>query len=208
MTSIRKLGLAALALAAAPAFAAPTTIDFEGTTSFASVGNYYNGVGGPNWGISFTDSALALSNDALGPYFSHAPTNGTVMFAADQPTVMNVAAGFTGELSFWYSAQASELDVVTIYGGANGTGAELGSVSLSKNAQLGGCTDSAYCNWQRITLSFTGTAQSVAFGGVGNAAFDNITVNTVSAVPEPATFGMLAFGLAGLSVVARRQRRS
>ena len=208
---------AALLLAAAPAFAANTLIDFEGATSFASITDYYNGgsdsagaMGPSDFGVSFTGAAQALANDELGPYFSNAPTPGTVMFATDSSAVMNVAQGFTGELSFFYSAASSALDVVTIYSGLNGTGNVLGLVSLSANAQMGGCSDSAFCNWQRIALSFAGTGQSVSFGGnAGGVAFDNVAINTVTAaVPEPQTTAMLAFGLAGLMVAVRRQRRS
>jgi hypothetical protein len=213
---VPSLALAAALAAAAPAIAATTLIDFEGATSFASISDYYNGgsdsagVFGPvNHSISFTGDALALSNDAVGTYFSHAPSAGTVMFSAPGgDSTMNVAQGFTSELSFIYSAATSALDVVTIYSGLNGTGAALGSISLSGNAQLGGCSDSAFCNWQKISLSFAGVGQSISFGGnAGNVAFDNVTINTVSAVPEPQTAAMLAFGIAGLMVTVRRQRR-
>jgi hypothetical protein len=95
---------------------------------------------------------------------------------------------------------------VTIYSGLNGTGNVLGSFSLSSNAQLGGCSDSAFCNWQRIALTFAGTGQSISFGGeAGNVAYDNITV---TAVPEPGTYALMALGLAGVMVAVRRQRKA
>jgi hypothetical protein len=205
---MKMLTLAA-ALLAAPAFAADTVIDFEGVTSFASIQAYYDGgtdsagAAGPNLGVSFTDAALALSNDALGPYFSHAPSPPSVMFATDATATMNVAAGFTGELAFWYSASAPALDVVKIYSGADGSGALLGAISLSENATLGGCSDSPYCNWQRISLSFAGTAHSVSFGGnFGSVAFDDVTI---TAVPEPASALLMALGGCGLLLAARRR---
>lgn len=209
------IAAAAALLAALPAFAANTLIDFEGVTSFASVADYYNGgsdgagVSGVNLGLAFSGAALALSNDGLadspsGNYFSNAPSAGSVMFVADSSAVLNVAKGFTGEISFYYSAVSSEFDVVQIYSGLDASGSSLGSVSLSRNAQLGGCGDSPYCNWQQITLSFAGTGQSISFGGVGNVAFDNIAI---TAVPEPETYGMMALGLAGLMVAMRRQRK-
>ena len=209
----QSLVAAAVLLTGASAFA--DTLDFEGATSFASISNFYNGGtdsngvgGGVNYGISFTGDALALSNDELGPYFSNAPTAGTVMFSAPgADTTMNVAKGFISELSFYYSAATSALDVVTIYSGLNGTGDVLGSISLSSNAQMNGCSDSAFCNWQKISLSFTGVGQSVSFGGnAGNVAFDNIAIT--SAVPEPQAAALLALGMGGLLVAVRRQRRA
>jgi len=205
------LAATAALLAAAPAFAAQTLIDFEGVGSFASIAEYYNGgtdsAGntGSQLGVAFSGAALALSNDELGPYFSNAPSAGSVMFATDASALLNVAKGFTGEISFYYSAASSALDVVTIYSGLDGSGAVLGEVSLSRNAQLGGCSDSAFCNWQRLSLSFNGTGQSISFGGnYGNVAFDNVTI---SAVPEPQSAAMLALGLIGLTTFLRRQRK-
>jgi len=213
MKFIRTLTAAAALLAAVPAFADNSTlIDFEGVTSFASVADYYNGgtdsagASGTDLGVSFTGAALALANDELGPYFSNAPTPGTVMFATDSSAVMNFAKGFVDEVSFYYSALNSALDVVTVYSGLNGTGNVLGSFSLSGNAQLGGCSDSAFCNWQRLALTFAGVGQSISFGGEpGNVAYDNISV---TAVPEPGTYALMALGLAGVMVAVRRQRKA
>lgn len=212
MTVTIRLAACSILLAAVPAFAASTLIDFEGTTSFQSVADYYNGgsdgagqAGGSNFGLSFTGAALALRNDALGPYFSNAPTPGTVMFASDATAALNVAQGFIGELSFYYSALTSSLNTVTVFSGLNGTGPVLGSINLAANAQQGGCADSPLCNWQRVALSFGGTARSVGFGGnAGNVAFDNIAITPI---PEPASYALLLLGLAGMAGLARARRR-
>ena len=199
MKTLHLAALSAALLASLPALAnTHLVLDFEGVASFAPVGDYYAG-------ISFSDAALGLKNDELGTYFSHAPTPGTVMFASDSSAVMSVAKGFVGEVSFYYSAASSALDVVTIYSGLNGTGSELGSISLSKNAQLGGCSDSAFCNWQRISLTFNGTAHSMSFGGnAGNVAFDNLAI---TAVPEPGSAVLMALGGAVLLLGARRRQQ-
>jgi len=184
MKFIRTLSAAACLLAAAPAFAANTLIDFEGVTSFASVAAYYGGG---------TDSAGAAGTNL-----------GAVMFATDSSALLNFAAGFVDELSFYYSALSSAFDVVTIYSGLDGSGSVLSSISLTANAQLGGCSDSPLCNWQRVALPFAGTGRSIGFGGnAGNVAFDNIAI---TAVPEPETYAMLAMGLAGVILAVRRQR--
>ncbi len=207
---------AIVATTALPAVAAgPDTIDFEGVTSYASVANYYNGgsdgagaVGAQNLGVSFSGAALALANDPLGPYFANAPTPGTVLFATDSSAYLDAAAGFTGSVSFWYSALTSALDGVTLWSGTDGAGTLLGSLGLGANAQIGGCTSAPLCNWQQVSLSFAGTAHSIGFGGnAGNVAFDNITITAaVNPVPEPATASLLALGVAGVWLSVRRRR--
>jgi len=211
MKALSALAAAAAMLAVTPAFADPATIvDFEGVTSFSSIADYYNGgtdsagASGSNLGVSFTGAALALSNDELGPYFSNAPTAGTVMFATDATAVMNFAQGFVTDMSFYYSAASAALSAVTIYSGLNGTGAILGTFDLAANAQSG-CNDTAFCNWQLASLAFSGIAQSASFGGnFGQVAFDNLTVTTV---PEPQAYAMMLLGLAGVAVAVRRRRK-
>lgn len=212
---MNRLALAALvastALAASPTLAQTFTLDFEGAEGYVNpVLEFYNGgtdgegQSGPNYGVSFTAAAVALSNDELGPYFSNAPSPLTVMYAADTTAIMNVAAGFFGTVSFQYASLFSVLGTVEVYAGLNGTGALLGSASLAGNAATG-CTGSAFCNFDLASVNFVGTARSISFGGgTPNVLFDNITI---SVVPEPGTYAMLLAGLGALSLVARRRRQ-
>ena len=198
----------ALIAAAVPAVAAQTTIDFEGTGSFGSILEFYNGGvdaagnSGANYGVSFTGSAMSLSNDATTQYFSHAPTPGTIMFVADQTAFMNVADGFTNSVSLYYSSIGVAANAVNIYSGLNGSGDLLGSFSLSDNAQSG-CSDTFVCNFDQSIVTFSGTGKSIAFNSGVPAGYDNVSITPV---PEPTTYALMMLGLAGIGMVARRRR--
>lgn len=185
-----KLAPLALALGlASPAFAAaPLSVDFEKTWGYQElVDNGYDGV-------SFTN-VLGLSNDADFTYFQNAPSPLGVAFVqldgvTNTTAYMNVAAGVTGGLSFYYAG--TDTATVKAYAGLNGSGALLGTVTL---ASTGG-----YDSWKQAVLSFNGAAQSFDLTGTaGIAALDNI-----AAVPEPSSVALLLAG--GALLVARRRR--
>jgi hypothetical protein len=204
--AMKMIYAATLALfAATPAFAADTLIDFETVTSFASIGEYYNGGAdsagaiGPALGVSFTGDALALAND-FETYFSHAPSPLGVLAPVGADATLNVALGFTDAISFWYSSSAF-VSQINVWSGLGGTGEILASFNLVANATHG-CSDSAYCRFDQLSSTFAGTAHSVSFGNAaGVAAFDDIRI---TAVPEPTTALMLSLGLAGLFLSRRR----
>lgn len=203
---------AALVLATTtPVWAAgPIAIDFEGAVGYVnSIAEFYNGGtdaagnSGPNLGVSFTDAAVGISNDAFFTYYSNAPTGGTVMAAFDSSATMNVAMGFTGQLTFWYASSATTLDAVNIYSGLNSTGTLLASASLFGNAKLG-CNDTDFCRFDLTSVKFAGVAKSVNFGGNAQfVAYDNIGITPV---PELDTYAMLAAGLVAMAFIKRRQQ--
>lgn len=198
MPAMKLSSIAACSLfLASSAFAAPTTlIDFEAPPSFASIGSFYDSLG-----VVFTEDALALQNDPLGPYFSNAPSPIGVMFAAGPDATMNVALGFKDEISFSFSSSKLLVSAVNVYSGLDGMGTLLASFNLAANAQVG-CSDSPYCRFDRISSTFGGIAKSVTFGAsADSAAFDDIAI---TAVPEPGSALLVALGLAGLLVSRRR----
>ncbi len=199
--------------AASPAFAT-TTIDFDAVTSFESIADFYNGgtdsagATGESLGISFGGDAIAVANDTANfpAYYLNAPSPLAVMTPVGADSALNAAAGLTGSVSFYYSAVSSVTNGVQVWSGLNGTGSLLASFDLVANDPAGGCNDGKtdYCNFALVSGSFTGTAESVTFGNAtGVAAFDNVTV---AVIPEPATYAMMAAGLAGLALTVRRRR--
>ena len=205
--------LAAGLLSAAPSFANTVTLDFEGVSNSGSINNFYNGgtdipanntttaTSGVNYGISFGGDALAFSNDAYTTNYSNAPTNGTIMSAVGSDAALNIASGFTGPVSFYYSSIAESQ--VQVFSGLNGTGSVLGTFSLLNNAQSD-CVDTTFCHWDIASLNIDGVAKSIQFGTTTyTAGFDNVTVN---AVPLPAAGWAMFSAISGLGVLARRKR--
>ena len=200
----KKLLALALVAATSPAFASSAfTVDFEKTWDFSNgdVNDYYNGgtaadgTSGANLGVSFV-GVSGLSNDALGPYYSNAPSSQGVAYAHDT-AFMNVASGVDNNLTFWYSSAAVVAGAVTAWTGLNGTGDLLGSFDLAANG--------TYDNWTQTTFSFTGTAQSF---NLTTAALNNVAFDIISSVPVPAAAWLFGTGLAMFGAVRRRGKAS
>jgi hypothetical protein len=210
MKSMFIAALAATLFAAGPASSASITIDIDQPSSFGFIEQFYAGgtdslgLAGPDLGVAFGPDAMALRNDETGPFFSGAPSPIGILTAVGSAATMNVAAGFVGEVSFWYSS--AEAVQVNVWSGIDGTGSVLKTFQLANNA-TSGCSASPFCNWEKLSLNLGAGAvgRSITFGDAGAmTGFDNVTV---TAVPEPESVVLLAFGLAGLGVAVARKKQ-
>lgn len=159
-------------------------LTFEGLNNDQSIGQYYNGgtngdgVGpGPNYGIYFSENALALISREGGGTgnFSGAPTPHTGMyFLSGTAATMNVPDGFRDGFSFYYSTPF-EVAQIRVYSGLNGTGERLATLDLPLTPR--GPDQHPYYPFLPIGVSFEGVARSVDFAGTENRLiFDNITI--------------------------------
>jgi hypothetical protein len=98
-------------------------LTFEGIGSNVLVGNFYQAL----YGITFAGTAIAnIDSDAGGTgNFGGEPSPNTAI-AMHQGATMNVPAGFTIGLSFWYSIPhfyiAQPIPTISLYSGVNGGG--------------------------------------------------------------------------------------
>ena len=227
--SIRAVAAAVISLCAAGSASADVvSLNFEGVNAaypsgYAQVLGFYNGgmssdgTTGTNYGISFSDNALAIclnsttvscSNTSRGG-LAPGSDKGGLFFLDGAETFMNVAAGFTTGFSFNY-VSFSFAGAVNVYDGANGTGNVLATLNLTPNA--GSCPgySAGFCPFSASGVNFAGTAFSVGFAGVANQiVFDDVTFgSSVPGVPEPETYALMLAGLATVAAIARRRKAS
>ena len=170
---------------------------------------------GPSYGVTFESNALALSSEDVGGAgnFTNEPSSPNILFfLTGTGDVMNVASGITTGFSFDYSGNVAEGNgMVDIYSGLDGTGTLLASFVVDTSLTPLCGSGPAYCVWEPDGVSFSGTAESVVFGGAANfIGWDNITLgsSTVGGTPEPATLLLLGSGLAGIATKLRRSRQN
>ena len=214
-TMMKRLAVAGVAILALACQANATTVvlTFEGLANNQPVGNYYNGGGGGNYGITFASNALALIDaDAGGSgNFGGEPSPDTILyFVSGTGAIMDVPAGFDTGFSFYYTSPYV-VGQITVYAGLGGTGGVLASLVLPLTPSNGAPDPTgSYSPLLPIGVAFPGIAMSVNFGGEADQiGFDNITLGSetpVGVVPEPLTCAGLLMGIGGMVGYLRRRR--
>ncbi|WP_310496049.1 PEPxxWA-CTERM sorting domain-containing protein [Sandarakinorhabdus sp.] len=233
------MGAAIMVLVMATPGVAGVKLTFEGIPNYDRPANYYNGGSsvfggtgqatgntGPTLGVVITDAAFILkrygdcvpSGDycGLSGVFPKAPSGITALYNLAQNsnaprwTVINFAAGFTGEASVWHTGGQSGFVVYRDVGGSEGNGGFGVPLGQLQMPQTSGCSGirpetTADCRWTKYTINFTGTARSIVLAGNGSY-FDDVMLGT-GAVPEPASWALLLAGF-GLTGAAMRRRSS
>jgi hypothetical protein len=107
------------------------------------------------------------------------------MYFLSGTAIMNVAAGFSGGFSFFYTTTVPA--TVRVYDGLNATGNVLATINLAANTPANNCQSGSviFCNWSPGGQSFNGIARSIDFGGtVNQVGYDNITVGSGTPVGQ------------------------
>ncbi len=209
--------LAAISLTGLTAAQAQSGITFNLPSLISSGGgqgqilSYYNGGAdqfgdvGPSDGIVFGSAALALAPEPYSAAYNVPGGQNLLFFSAGPGATMDVPGGFSTGFSFYYTSPVYS-GSVSVYSGLEATGTLLATLTLPQ-------AGSGYGDWQSIGVNFSGTAESVDFGGVADyIAFTDITLSTdtpdsnfgSTPTPEPATFALL--GLGAVALVARRRK--
>jgi hypothetical protein len=221
--------LVALIAATAMSARAGSIVDltFQGiapypNSSNVAILNFYNGgtssigTSGTNFGISFPSNALLIclnslsvdcSNTSKGGLGNPASQQGGLFFLSGSNTFLNDPKGFTTGFSFTYSAIGAP-GSIQVFSGVNGTGTLLATLTLPTTPS-GPCPgyDAGFCPFVPIGVTFSGTAESINFGGDANQiVFDDVTFgsSTPGTTPEPSTLLLFGTSLLGLAPFRRK----
>ena len=195
MTLLRATAVAAVLATAGGAHAQTTTIGFDSLEQpgyFGSVFNSYS-----EGGYNFDSSFLGLLSSAHQDSFAYAGSAGLGATPLST-TTLSRADGAAFSLS-----SISLADFVSLPGSFDVTfvGHQVGGGTVSQTFTLGGGHTFADYTFTGFSNLLSATWKE---GALHTFQVDNIAA-TVSAVPEPATYGMLLGGLGLLGFMLRRK---
>lgn len=216
------------------AFADTVVLNFEGiystypSNNVAFIQGFYDGgtssvgTSGTNYGITFSDNAVAIclntpgvtcSNISRGGLGDAGSQQGAMIIGFGSRVYMDDPGGFTSGISLFYDGIDEGGSSLGVYSGLDGTGTLLATLSLPTTAS-GGCPsvyNAAFCPFVPVGIDFSGTAESVSFTAVNMLmAFDDVTLGSSTpgaTTPEPSTIAMMLTGAAA-GVGALRRRRA
>jgi hypothetical protein len=183
-----------LALAFPAIHAQATDINFDNGPADTSVGSFYSGLTfsgaafTDNFGSFGTSGGLGImSSSSFYNWDSSAPI--TVTFAT---AVANFSIGVADLGNNGFTLQAFDAN----------------NVLLGTTTQFG--TDEGSDNYQVLSAAF-GYMTTIRMFQASNAnpdsiLLDNMTYTTVTSVPEPGTYVLMALGLAGIGTISRRRK--
>jgi hypothetical protein len=211
------IAMAALAAISATASAAGnlfTDGSFESITQAAGTWNTYNAV--PGWTVTKASGGASTNGLEIRNTVAGTAEDGANFIELDGYENDKISQSFATvigkayEITFYY---ADRTDVSSSF--LQGAGTVPGSGGFAYSYTGVGTTTYAGAFgafWHEAVIDFTATSANTTFSiwGAGTSdgygtSFDNFTA--VAAVPEPATLGLFAAGLAVLGMSARRRRQ-
>lgn len=232
MKKLTMLLMASIWLMSAASHASQMSLDFEGIsvqypfTDYPLIQDFYNGgsasngQSGEDYGIYFSDSALAVClNELGGDSFScsnasrggegNASSAQTGLFFDDSTDAfINVADGFSDFFSFFYAGFRT--GTIQLFDDFNGTGNLLHSIELSALTVSIDCLldyGAGFCPFSLLQSSFTGVAKSISFSDVAtDFLFDDLTFGLATTTKVNAPNGLIVLLVAGTIGVLTRKK--